>query len=84
MWVVMIPIGFALFVFTIPVSILGGYYQLYLVTGFMPKNAGIKISLNTPSEKPDNGINWYEFIPFVFLLGWLIFFVVNVVALSIG
>ncbi len=78
----MIPIGFALFVFTIPVSILGGYYRLYIVTGFMSKDAGIKISLNTPSEKFGKGVYWYEFIPFVFILGWLVFFLVNVVMLS--
>ena len=82
MWVIMIPIGFALFVFTVPASILGGYYQLYGVSNFVPKNAGIQINLNAPSEKSDKSIYWYEFIPFVFILGWLVFFLIDVVILS--
>ena len=83
MWLVMIPIGLAIFIFVIPISILGNYYQLYVVSGFMPKNAGVQISLNTPSEKFGKGVYWYEFIPFVFILGWLVFFLVNFVMLSI-
>jgi hypothetical protein len=83
MWLIMIPVGFTLCIFTVPISILGSYWRLYMIDGFMSKNAGIKINFSVPNEKPDEGIKWYEFTPFAFMLGWLVFFLVNVVMLLI-
>ena len=84
LWLVMIPIGLGLFIFTIPISILGSYYQLHVASGFMPKNAGINIRSSEPGEKTDDKISWYEFTPFAFVLGWLMFFLVNTASLAFG
>jgi hypothetical protein len=84
LWLVMIPIGSALFVFTIPVSLLGSYYQLYVVTGYMPKNAGIQVQHSVLNEKANGKIVWYEFTPFIFVIGWLIYFLFNIAILAIG
>jgi hypothetical protein len=43
-WLVMIPFSLGALVCVIPLSILGSYYQLYFVQGYMPKNSGIKVS----------------------------------------
>lgn len=82
LWLAMIPIGLGMFVLVTPISILGSYYHLYVVTGFMPKNAGVKI--NALNEKSTEKISWYEFFPIAFMLGWLVFFVIKVVAFFIG
>ncbi len=84
LWLVMIPIGLVLFIVCIPISLLGGYYQLYVVSGFMPKNAGIQIHFDLLVEKAKEKIPWYEFAPFAFILGCLVFFLVNVAILSFG
>ena len=81
LWLVMIPIGLGLFIFVIPVSLLGSYYQFYVVAGYMPKNAGFQVQLNDPSEKLDGKILWYEFTPFMFITGWLVYFIVSIVML---
>ena len=84
LWLVMIPIGIGMLIFTVPISILGSYYQLHVAIGFMPRNAGFKIPSAAPSEKTDESIAWYEFTPFAFVLGWLMFFIVNAAFLSVG
>ncbi len=84
LWLVMIPIGLGLFIFVIPISMLGGYYQLHVASGFMPKNAGIKIRLGAPKETIDEKMAWYEFTPLAFIFGWLMFFLVKLAILSIG
>jgi hypothetical protein len=78
------PLGIALFVFTIPVSLLGSYYQLYVVTGYMPKNAGIQVQHSVLNEKANGKIVWYEFTPFIFFIGWLMYFLFNIAILAIG
>jgi hypothetical protein len=84
LWLLMIPIGIAALLFCIPVSILGSYYQLYEVTGFMPKNAGIQVQHNGPGEKPDGKVVWYEFIPFIFIAGWLTYFFFRIFIFALG
>jgi hypothetical protein len=79
MWPVGILCGLGLFVFVLPISILGSYWQLS-VSGFMPKNAGIRISAEeTLPENKGKWLAWYEFIPFAYLIGWIVFFLVTVV-----
>ncbi len=73
-----------MFVFAIPVSLLGSYYQLYVVTGYMPKNANVQVQRNILNEKSDGKILWYESIPFIFITGWLIYFLFNIATLAIG
>ncbi len=84
LWLAMIPIGIIMFVFAIPVSLLGSYYQLYVVTGYMPKNANVQVQRNILNEKSDGKILWYESIPFIFITGWLIYFLFNIATLAIG
>jgi hypothetical protein len=84
MWLAMIPCGLGLFVFVVPVSMLSSYWRLYVIDGFMPKNAGIRTSLGNSGEKYDEALNWYEFTPFVFIIGWALFFLINIVLLLMG
>ena len=73
-----------MFVFSIPVSLLVSYYKLYVITGYMPKNAGIQIQHGVPNKETDGKILWYEFTPFIFIAGWLIYFLFNIAVLAIG
>jgi hypothetical protein len=77
LWLAMIPIGFAIIIVVIPVVLLGSYYHLFFVSGYMPKNNDVQSHHNLPPEKSENKMAWFEFAPFVFIVGWFVFFVIN-------